>query len=256
MERKNRTILVFLIAAVIVIAVFSSFGLPFFSPSTAKIVLPSPAPDVSERTENVQPGETQVEITPATVQSVIAALDRLQSYSRTVTTVLNGVEATANVWVDNGWTRTDLTTPSGPTSHTIVGDNTVWRWYTGDKQAVSWSADNASADIEGQRIPTYEDVLALNRSDITAANYEEKNGSACVYVEVQFAELNQTERYWVSADTGLLTAAETVAEGETVYTMTATAPEIPAAASSQFILPNGTVLHTVELTTRAASEPM
>ena len=42
MERRNRNILVGLIGVVIVIAVFSSFGLPLFASPTPTIVLPTP----------------------------------------------------------------------------------------------------------------------------------------------------------------------------------------------------------------------
>lgn len=44
MERKNRNILVALIAVVIIAAVFSSFGLPLFANPTATITLPTPVP--------------------------------------------------------------------------------------------------------------------------------------------------------------------------------------------------------------------
>jgi len=253
MERRNRTILVVLIAAVIVLAVFSSFGLPLFAAPTAHIVLPSPAPTVLPGEESVRPGEMRVEINPSTVQDVIAALHRLESYSRTVITTLDGAASTAQVWVDEGWTRTDLTGPSGVTAHTIVGDGSVWRWYGEENSVVSWTADGASADLEGQHIPSYEDVLALAPGEITAAGYEEKNGFACVYVEVSVPELGQVERYWVSADAGLLMAAETVVGEDTVYTMTSSAPEIPVTGDASFILPDGAVLHTVKPVTRAAS---
>jgi hypothetical protein len=186
-----------------------------------------------------------VEVTPATVQSVIAALSRLESYSRTVTTTLEGVTATAQVWVDNGWTRADMTLPGGLIAHTIVGDGTVWRWYGSDRSAVSWAADSSSVDVEGQRIPTYEDVLALDTSSITAAGYEEKNGFACVYVEVEVPELSQTERYWVSAEEGLLVAAETQVGEDIVWSMTAGTPEIPVSSTASFAIPGGTVLHRV-----------
>lgn len=246
MERRNRNILVILIAVVIVIAVFSSFGLPLFAGDTAKIVLPTPAPSGQAAPDSSgQKGGVRVEVTPQTVQSVIAALSRLDSYSRTVTTTLEEVSSTARVWADGGWTRTDLTLPSGTVAHTIVGDGTVWRWYDSERTVLSWPADSASADVEGQRIPSYEDVLALDPENITAAGYEEKNGSACVYVEVEVPELDQRERYWVSADNGLLAAAETETEGEVVWSMTASAPESPAARTASFALPDGTVLHTV-----------
>ena len=242
MQRRNRNILIVLTAVVIVLAVFSSFGLALFAPDTPKIVLPTTTPAV--QTTEPDGGNNRVEVTPRTVQNVVAVLTRLDSYARTVTTTLNGVSVTAQVWVDGGWTRTDLALPSGLTAHTIVGDGTVWRWSQGAAVA-SWPADERSADVEGQHIPTYEDVLALDTDDITAAGYESRNGMDCVFVEAWVPELSQTERYWVSADDGLLEAAETEVGGEIVWTMTATTPEIPAPATAGFVLPDGTVLHAV-----------
>lgn len=246
MERKNRNILVGLIAVVIAVAVFSSFGLPLFAGPTPTITLPTPAPTGTETPGD--PGQesgARVEVTPATVQSVIAVMDRLQSYSRMVTTTLEGAAATARVWVDGDWTRADIELPSGLTAHTIVGEGRLWRWYGAERTVLSWAADSSSVDVEGQRIPTYEDVLELEPGAITAAGYEEKNGVACVYAEVSLPELDQVERYWISADNGLLTAAETVAGGEVVWSMTAEAPEVPVSPSASFELPDGTVLHTV-----------
>lgn len=246
MERRNRNLLIVLIGAVIALAVFSSFGLPFFAGPTAQIVLPTPAPTAQTGGDQTdQAGGVRVDVTPRTVQSVIAALSRLESYSRTVTTTLEGTQTTARVWVDGGWTRTDLSLPGGLTAHTIVGEGTLWRWYGSDRRAVSWPADDASADVEGQRVPTYEDVLALDVDTITAAGYEDKNGQPCVYAEVTVAELDQRERYWVSADNGLLAAAEIETGGEVVWSMTAGAPEVPVPAAASFALPDGTVLHTV-----------
>lgn len=256
MERNNRTILVLLIAIVIAVAVFSSFGLPLFAGPTATITLPTPLPAETEDPGNVeQMGGARVEVTPATVQNVIAVMDRLTSYSRAVTTTLEGVSATSYVWVDGEWTRADMDFPSGLTAHTIVGEGTVWRWYDSGQNVLSWPADNASVDVEGQRIPTYEDVLELDADSITAAGYEEKNGEACVYVEVSVPELDQVERYWVSESTGLLWAAETETGGETVYSMTADPPEAPVSPAASFRLPDGTALHIVGESIAVLSEP-
>lgn len=254
MERRKRNFLVILIAVVIAIAVFASFGLPLFYGPTPEIVLPTPLPTGQNQVEESgQGGGVRVEVTPATVQSVIAAMSRLESYFRTVTTTLEGTSVTAQVWVDDGWTRTDLTLPTGRVAHTIVGDGTVWRWYDGEREARSWSADRGAADVEGQRIPTYEDVIDLAPETITAAGYEEKNGMDCVYIGVEVAEPAQVERYWVSADNGLLVAAETEIGDEVVWSMTATAPEIPVSASASFALPDGTVCHTVGVSFKAAA---
>jgi len=114
LERRNRNFLVILIAVVIAIAVFASFGLPLFYGPTPEIVLPTPQPTGQGQTgEMGQGGGVRVEVTPTTVQSVIAALSRLESYSRTVTTTLAGISVSARVWVDGGWTRTDLCLPGG-----------------------------------------------------------------------------------------------------------------------------------------------
>lgn len=245
MERRNRNILVILIAVVIAVAVFASFGLPLFAGPTPTITLPTPVPTGEERPgDSGQGNGVRVEVNTDTVQSVIAAMDRLESYSRTVTTTLEGVSATAQVWVDGGWTRADMTLATGPVVHTIVGNGKVWRWYGNERSALSWPATGTSVDVEGQRLPTYEDVLALPADSITAAGYEEKNGAACVYVEVRVPQLEQVERYWVAEANGLLTAAETEAGGEIVWSMTAGTAETPAGGSASFTLPDGTVLHT------------
>lgn len=245
MERHNRNIFVALIAAVIVAAVFSSFGLSLFAGPTPQIVLPTPAPTGQEPGDESQGSGVRVEVSPDTVQSVIAALDRQESYSRVVTSTLEGATAAASVWVDGAWTRADMLLPTGRIVHTIIGDGRVWRWYDNDPATVTWAADGASVDVDGQRIPTYEDVLALDKSLITAAGYEEKNGYACVYVQADVPELDQRERYWVSADNGLLVAAETETGGEVVYAMASDAPEIPVSVQASFSLPDGTLLHTV-----------
>ena len=149
MERNNRNIFIGLIAVVIVVAVFSSFGLSLFAAPTPHIVLPTPTPsgqDEQHRPE--QEGSIRVEVAPDTVQDVIAALDRLESYSRVVTSTLEGSTAATSVWVDGGWTRADMPLLTGLTVHTIVGEGQVWRWYDGETQAISWAADDASADYD------------------------------------------------------------------------------------------------------------
>lgn len=245
MERHHRNIPLILIGGVIALAVFSSFVLPFFVSSTPQIVLPTPQPSFQmEHVGMEDSGERQVEVTPQTVQGVIGALKRLDSYTRIITTTLEGTMTTTQVWTEGGWTRTELLTPAGLMVHTIVGDGQVWRWYDDGQTVVSWEADQISVDVEGQRLPTYEDVLELDRERITDAGYEDKNGLPCVYVEASFPELDQLERYWISADNGLLEAAETKVDGRVVWTMSASGTEIPSPdLTERFTLPDGQVLY-------------
>lgn len=252
MERKKRNLMVVLIAAVIVVAMLSSFGLRLFVPDTAKIVLPTPAASAAPGGDpGADSGVVLVDVTPETVQAVIGeTLTRPESYLRTVTIEdfwgegESGV-TTAQVWVDGGWTMTEASLPGGAVRHTIVGDGRFWLWYSGDRTPVTGPADSRSADLEGQRIPTYEDVLDLETADIAAAGYEERGGLACIYVETAPDALGYVERYWVSVDSGLLVSAETAQDGVLTYRMTAYAVERPAPAGTDFALPDGTVLHTV-----------
>ncbi|MFR2332590.1 MAG: hypothetical protein ACLS63_06570 [Flavonifractor plautii] len=208
MERRKRNLLVVLIGIVIVVAMVSSFGLGLFAPDTAKIVLPTP--EVSQQPGG-EPGEQSglvlVDVTPETVQSVIRdTLSRPDRYTRAVTIEDfwgEGESGTthADVWVDGGWTQTEAALPGGTVRYSIVGDGQFWLWYGGDRTALSGPADGHSADLEGQRIPTYEDVLELEQDAIAAAGYEEKGGLACIYVETGEDALGYV-KYWVSVDSG------------------------------------------------------
>lgn len=253
MGGKKRTLFSVLIAAIIVVAVFSSFAINLFGRDHYEIRLP----DLSDGDSQDQPGKNEiydnqlirVEVTPETVQSVIATLSRPRSYYREIMIELwAGAErssvTTAQVWVDDGWTRSDVTAPSGLIQHNLVGEDTRWLWYDAEKEALSFPADQTVSDVV-QRIPTYEDVLALPQEQITATGYETYEGITCIFVEVEQEDLGSREKYWIADSNGLLVAAERVKDGQTVYRMTALSTESPAPQDSSFALPDGTVLHTV-----------
>ena len=255
MERRRRALFAALIAAIIVVAVFSSFALNFFTGERVEVHLADPSAQPGQGdTEGPGSGDgsfVRVDVTPETVQSVIAALSRPASYYRQITIELWAGQSgeyhsvtTAQVWVDNGWIRSDITGPGGMVQHNLVGDGTHWRWYDDEEEYISFPAEEATADLV-QRIPTYEDVLALDQEEITGAGYEDYGGLACVYVEVEQEELGSRERYWVASSSGLLVAAERVKGEQVVYRMTALTMESPAPMSSSFALPDSTVLHTV-----------
>ncbi len=254
MERRKRTLFAVLIATIIVVAVFSSFAINLFGQDDYRVQLP----DLSGETGTDQPGDSaesgdrfiRVEITPETVQSVISkTLSRPQSYYREISIELWAGEetaalTTAQVWVDGGWTRSDVTAPSGLVQHNLVGEGTRWLWYGDDDAVLSLSADQTVSDLV-QRIPTYEDVLALPQEEITDAGYEKYARTDCIFVEVAQEELDSYERYWIAVSDGLLMAAERVKEDQLLYRMTVLSTESPAPLNSSFALPDGTVLHTV-----------
>ena len=258
MEERKRTILAVVIALIVVAALLYSFGLNLFS-HTPQLQLADP--DVVETTG---PGSTDpageagiaVEVTPETVQSLVAHLSRYESYSRTVSVTYiwgNGQSATSTVqvWADGGWVRTDTALSSGLTECSIVGDGSLWLWYDGGQteetsKVYEGLAEEMTADLM-QHLPTYENVLELNVSAITDAGYEEREGHPCVYIQAEQRELDQTSHYWISVTNGLLMAAEIEKDGELVYSMRSNEVISPFAGKHQtFTLPDGTVLHKTD----------
>ena len=250
MEDRKRTVLAVVIIAVVLAAVLYSFFLNLFA-QTPELVLadlnasgsmgPGGEPSGGQ-------GGLMVEVSTRTVQSLIASLTRYESYSRGITVEYYDAgqpvgTASAQVWSDAGWTRTDLTLSSGQVEHTIVGDGPLWLWYDRESAVYSGPAEDLSADLL-QRLPTSEAVLALEEDSITAAGYVERDGLPCVFVEAVTPELNYVERYWISETGGLLMAAETEKDGALIYALSSRDVVSPMEqAAGIFALPDGTQLY-------------
>ena len=225
-EQKNRTILVVAIAVTVLVAVFVSLILPTLTNRPPEVVLPSVEQDI--------PGAEgkaflPVEVTPDTVQKVIASLSRPESYYRQLTVGLywNG---------GSGGSQIEIIT-----QYRLVGDGKLRLWYAGDKTWKETSTQAETADL-AQRIPTYEDVLALDPEKITSAAYEQKNDKSCIFVEIDNGQ-DGVDRYWIDTESGLLCAAESSSEDRITYEMTEIQLTTPLAAGVTFTLPNGMVLH-------------
>ncbi len=259
MEERKRNVLAVIIACVVVLALVYSFGLNLFS-RRPEFDLADPTVSESGSPGVTEPGDVSgvtVEVTPATVQSVIASLAKYSSYSRTVSVTYrwdgeNSGTLSAQVWADGGWTHTETALPTGLTECSVVGEGSAWIWYAEDPENARYarvytgSAQDGAEDLI-QRIPTYEDVLALDPADISAAGYEQREGQSCIYVETAPDQLGCVRRFWVSESSGLLMAAQTEQDGLVVYEMTSGAVMSPMSPDTRaFTLPSGTVLHSVE----------
>lgn len=251
MNQKNRTRVAILIALIVVAAVFGSFAFTFFSNKTPHIILPTIHPDGSHADVSGSEDDRsqRVEVTKATVQAVIASLERAGSYYRqmSVQTFWEGGSGTcsAQVWVDSGYTYVRRSMPSGQMRYFLsTPDNMVYYWYGGSSTWLTAPAGSLSADLS-QRIPTYEDVLAVDAEQISAAGYNSYDDHPCIYVETLQDQLGYVERYWVSVDSGLLVAAQTLKNDKVIYSVNATAPiQTPCPTDAVFALPDGTVLHS------------
>ena len=89
MDSKNRLLIAVAVIVVIVGAMFTSFGRSLFLLNTPSVELPdtsSQPGDSSSQGGNSSSGQLQtVEVTPETVQNVIATLTRTDSYYRELT---------------------------------------------------------------------------------------------------------------------------------------------------------------------------
>lgn len=250
LSHNNRTRFAVLIAIILVIAVFGSFGFSLFSAQPPRITLPSLLPDSSTGDISLPTEDKalRVEVTTETVQAVIASLDRATSYYRQMSVQTNwpGGSGSTSVytWVDDEYTFVRSTPASGSTRYFLSTKDTVYYWYSDSSAWLTAPADSLSADLT-QRIPTYEDVLALDPEAISDAGYSAYGDYPCIYVETRLDDLGYLERYWIGVDSGLLIAAQTVKEDEVVYSVSASSPiQTPCPTDSVFTLPDGTVLHS------------
>ena len=245
MQQKNRTAVVIAIGIVILAAVFLSIGLPAFTNTIPEVTLPDLS--TSGEAEEGQDAALPLEVTPETVQRVIATLKRPACYDRTLQIALywgenGGGESTVRVWADGPCVQTEITSSGGEKQIYLADEKTLALWYDGDRTWMERPVTEGTEDLI-QRVPTYEDVILLHTEQITEAGYQSKNGHNCVYVQAQTGGDDLAERYWVETATGLLYAAETVADGKTVYAVTETALTAPMTEPHTFALPDGTVLH-------------
>lgn len=191
----------------------------------------------------------RIEVTPETVQAVIARLERPESYSRVITIERywaggSGV-STVRVRAAKGWMRVDtLAENDEETRGVITGEGKCWIWYGGREPVYIGAA--ALSDDEEQSIPTYEDILAFSTDRIAAADYRILDTTECIYVETVPDAWGYVERWWVGVGNGLLVAAERVNGEDVVYRMAGLDAETGGATAEAFMLPDGEILFDPE----------
>ena len=205
-------------------------------------------PDVSTGTADGEAGENGdggnlrvMEIRPDTVQLAIEVMERPSVYSRRVLveTFWSGGSGTevSSVYVRDGLVRQDTTLAGGSVRHLLRGMERAYVWYDESTDYAVLTAGDFTADAE-LRIPTYEDLLALDQEAITEAGYGDYEGTYCIHAVTDSGDGYETH-YWIGTETGLLTACERYWEGELVYRMTAAALAMGQVEDAVFLLPDG-----------------
>ena len=207
------------------------------------IVLPEHSAETDTNSDTVgSVNFSALSISPRTVRAAIRTLSRPAAYERTQTIEMfwgSGKNtATFQVAVNGDLTRLDTTLIDGSVRHTLIHAETAAVWYDEENTWKTIQASEFSSDTL-QRIPTYETVLNLSVARIAQAEYCEKNGVWCIYVQTQINTDGYTDHYWVSAETGLLFVAERYFKGDLIYRFTATEPQNVTPDDSLFLLPDG-----------------
>jgi len=251
MDQRKRTLFSLAVILLIFAALLIGFGRVLFNTNTPDVALPylgGTEPD-SSGTPGQSDSDSQqlVTVTTQTVQSVIATLDRADSYYREMTIEQfwsgTGSGSTVQTWVDRDWTLVRQLLPSNAVRQDLIGPETGYYWYEGSAEYLTAPAARHAADL-AQRIPTYETVLELDPSAIVSADYALKGDIPCIYVQSVDDVSGSVRHFWVSVDSGLLVSAELYREEALVYRMTALSPiQSPCPPSAAFRLPDGTILH-------------
>ena len=250
MDAQKRARLAVAIALVVVFAVFGSFAFSLLSVRAPHIVLPAPGTQTPTPPSGTIANTQMLEVTPETVQAVIATLNRSSSYYRqlAVQTFWEGGSGTTTVqtWTDDGYTHVRALLPTGQVRNSIqTPDGILYYWYGSGSAVLIAPTDSLSEDL-AQRLPTYEDVLALDAENISDAGYVDYEGHPCVFVETLRSKQDYVERYWIGVDSGLLVAAQTLKAEQVIYSVNASsAIQTPCPPSANFRLPDGTVLHSI-----------
>lgn len=228
-----------LLAAIVLLA--QRFG--WFRPATAPVILPQTTASLPRDERPQTGGPMTAEVTPETVQAVVATIVRPDSYSRSLRVESfwagGGQAWNVQVWQKSGVTRIRLETEDGSQPVKLLqaerGAVTVWQEGRAQDAVTYTSADPALADAL-QMLPTYEDLLELQPSQLEAAGYVQLNGAWRIMASVREEPTGYRMLYYISIETGLLEEAERWDGDTLLYRMTAETADLAAPEDELFRL--------------------
>ena len=244
-HRFNAAAVGFIVLIVLVVGFLMSGSLR----RTSHVTLPdttqqsAASPDSSQYREEAV---NKIEITPATVQSAIATLERPNAYVCILVAEWLWEDSSARsqmvTYVYDGRTRVDSIRTDGRVRHVITDGTHTAVWYDDEAVYYKGSAGDVSADQE-QTVPTYEDILRMDLTEIAKADYRVFSDENCIFVETVPDEYGIVQRFWVSVSSGLLIGAERMENGITFYRVATQQLTTDSMLTEElFFLPDGTAL--------------
>ena len=215
MERGKITVFAVITAVLITAAVLLAFLFMDLGTDTADVNFPEAVITDGSGTGGggSNPGSelTFARISPETVQTAIKTIKRPESYSRSleIESFWEGGEEKFTVMV---WSRRKQRLKISAENwsqakNILINEDSLYLWYGRTAQTIkSLSVTEfcqATAYDAFQMIPTYEDVLELDVSEIISADYVEQDGGWRIKVTAEDRIMGYTEIYFISIETGL-----------------------------------------------------
>lgn len=240
-QRKTYTTLIFAIAGIIIFILFLLF-IPDMSSNLINTV-PEYPPEISIVNTNEALITSAVTIDKNNVKNIISAMARPSEYFSETQSILSHSSGSATYtrrrWVKGPLSKVELISSNSQTMHYLYTESNVHIWRSGSRTYHTVSRGDFEPD-DAQMMMTYEDILNADDVNITRAGLSSKDNSPCIFAELKSPHTGYTERYWVSALTGLLVHGETLdKEGRVIYSITSLQTSIAAQGDENFTLPDG-----------------
>ncbi|MGE4352999.1 MAG: hypothetical protein AB7D36_02805 [Oscillospiraceae bacterium] len=186
---------------------------------------------------------TAADVTPETVQSVIATLSRADSYSRVITveTFWDGGSRAMRLdcYARDGDSHL-VATGDGSIRHILILGDLLYIWYGNTPRHYEGSAVGGRPELidEYSSICTYEELLSLAPEQISGAGYVSYNGEDCIFAQYTAGVFDYTTKIYVSISTGLLMGAERYDGDTLIYRMNSDTPVIETPEDEWFTAPS------------------
>lgn len=250
--KSNKKISGYTVTIIISIVLVLIFALLLLKPSRKKteIILP----DITAVPGNGQQGDDEggwdskllrVEVNNRTVQSVIASLERPDSYIRSleIKKYWEGGEARylVDVYTLEEKTRLVIAHEGYETQNILINSDKVYIWYNNESDYLElnrWEEGELFQTTDSfQMIDTYEDVIQLNSDYIVSSGYTVNDGKKYIYVQTRDELFGYTVDYYISIDTGLLEYVEKKDGELIIYKMSINSQYLERPAEQIFKLP-------------------
>ena len=247
MKKRSTTAL---IAAMVVVAAgfFASFFLSLSNQDPEHVImLPGQGSAVIDTNPAIQEGNRQliqtISVDTTNIQSVIASLERPQSYQchSELTYFYRDTQSTVHnqLWKQDGLARVSQLAADGTAGEQALITQTYVYLWRGDEAYVRFPVQEHDDDLYSLA-PTYEDILQLDAAHILVGEVREVDGQMCLYVESRDPLTGEQETWYVLVENGLLLYADGSLEGVPTYTFHLTELRLEASEESVFLLPDGT----------------